>query len=392
MVPRDLHALLSRGESDKVEFKESATSLTGIRETVCAFANDLNGQGLPGLVIVGANKRGEAVGVQDGDETQQRLAQIRVDGSITPTPALSIERGEIDGKVIFALSVLPSDSPPVRCSGLAFVRVGTVTTKATPGEERRLSEMRRGRALPFDARGLVGATIKELDVKRFRLDYLPQSVSPEILEANGRPVEEQMTALKLMDNDGRATPTGILVTGINPLAWLPGAYVQFRRVSGVSITDDTVDEMQVSGTVDVTVRQLEEKLAAHNMTSLTITGQRHERRPLYPPTALSQIFRNAIMHRDYEINSPVRVTWFDDRIQIDNPGGPFQIPADKFGEPGFTGYRNPNIAEAMHNLGLVERFGVGLPLARKSLKENGNPELELRAEGNFVFAVMKAPR
>lgn len=44
----------------------------------------------------------------------------------------------------------------------------------------------------------------------------------------------------------------------------------------------------------------------------------------------------------------------------------------------------------MHNMGLVEKFGVGLPLARKGLAENGNPELEIRAEGNFVFAVIRA--
>lgn len=95
------------------------------------------------------------------------------------------------------------------------------------------------------------------------------------------------------------------------------------------------------------------------------------------------------MHRDYEMIAPIRVTWFDDRLQIDSPGGPFQIPPDKFGEPGFTGYRNPNVAEAMHNLGLVERFGVGLALARKALQNNANPPLEIRSEGNFVFATIR---
>ncbi len=44
-----------------------------------------------------------------------------------------------------------------------------------------------------------------------------------------------------------------------------------------------------------------------------------------------------------------------------------------------------NIAD----LGFVERFGFGLPQARKALKENGNPELELKAELSFICAFVK---
>lgn len=384
----ELKELISKGETSLVEFKESATAKK-LHETVCAFSNDINGTGAPGSILIGIKDDMTVVGVTADDETLQRLAQIRTDGSITPTPAMEIKAEQVDGKTVVAIRVFPSESPPVRYRGTAYVRTGTVVTAATPEEERRLTEQRRGRALPFDARGISGCTIDALDIKRFSLDYLPQAISPTVLEANGRSVEEQLSALKLMDGAGRVTPTGLLVAGKDPLMWLPGAYVQFRRVAGNEITDDTTDEMRATGTLDVVVRIVEEKLSAHNIASLAISGQRHERHALYPETALKQIFRNAIMHRDYEVAAPVRVTWFDDRLQIDNPGGPFQIPADKFGEPGFTGYRNPNVAEAMRNLGLVERFGVGLPLARKTLRENGNPDLELRTDGNFVFAVVR---
>jgi ATP-dependent DNA helicase RecG len=388
--PLDLVALLSKGENAHVEFKESIASLSGVKEAVCAFANDLGGDGTPGVVLIGVDKRGKAIGVPDEDAVQQRLAQIRVDGSITPTPSLGIERLTTADRTVFALRVQPSDSPPVRFSGVAYVRVGTVTTKATPEEERRLTEERRARATPFDARGIPGTSRDNLDLRRFQLDYLPRAVSPQVLEENNRPLAQQLAALKLSDTDGRATPTGLLVAGVDPLAWLPGAYVQFRRVSGSDITGETLDDARIGGTIETVVRLVEDKLAAHNMTSLTITAKLHERRPLYPPIAISQLVRNAIMHRDYEVYTPVRVTWFDDRLQIDNPGGPFQIPKGKFGEPGFTGYRNPNIAEAMHNLGLVEKFGVGIALARKALAQNGSPPLELRAEEGFVFVTLRA--
>ena len=58
-----------------------------------------------------------------------------------------------------------------------------------------------------------------------------------------------------------------------------------------------------------------------------------------------------------------------------NPGGPFgEVTIETFGQPGLTDYRNPNLAEAMRVLGFVQRFGYGIPLARRLLQENGNPE------------------
>ncbi len=58
------------------------------------------------------------------------------------------------------------------------------------------------------------------------------------------------------------------------------------------------------------------------------------------------------MHRAYEsTNAPVHVYWFDDRIEISNPGGPFGVVTQaNFGEPGRVDYRNPNLAEALRVL------------------------------------------
>jgi len=104
--------------------------------------------------------------------------------------------------------------------------------------------------------------------------------------------------------------------------------------------------------------------------------------------------RNAVMHRNYETsNAPTRITWFNDRIEIQNPGGPFgQVTVESFGKPGVTDYRNPTVAEVMRNLGFVQRFGVGISIARQELSDNGNPELEFVPDVNHVLAVVrKAP-
>jgi ATP-dependent DNA helicase RecG len=58
-----------------------------------------------------------------------------------------------------------------------------------------------------------------------------------------------------------------------------------------------------------------------------------------------------------------------------------------FGKPGITDYRNPNLAGVLKDLGHVQKFGAGISVARKLLKENGNV-LELQPQENFITVVM----
>jgi ATP-dependent DNA helicase RecG len=89
----------------------------------------------------------------------------------------------------------------------------------------------------------------------------------------------------------------------------------------------------------------------------------------------------------------VRLSWFSDRIEILSPGGPFgQVTTENFGRPGITDYRNPHLAEAMAVLGYVQRFGVGIQLARRDLERNGNPPPEFVVEPSHVLVIVRAAR
>jgi ATP-dependent DNA helicase RecG len=380
--------IICQGEGVAVEFKQSLASLDAVKHTVCAFANNLAQMPGDAFVFIGVRDDGAIVGTTAIDDDLKRLSEIRNDGNMVPPPQISIMTVSIEGKIVIVVRVRQSSSPPVRLKGVVWVRIGTTTTRATPDDEHRLLEQRRARNLPFDARGIEGATAADLDFLQFQQEYIPQAISPEIIAENGRSIDQQLASLKLTDQNGTPTPTGLLTIGRNPGEWLSGAYVQFRRVAGKDIVDDTSDQAELRGTLSQVIRETEARLRVHNSTSLTINECRHEQRALYPMQALEQILRNAVMHRDYAMTAPVRVTWFDDRIQIDNPGGPFGMSPTDFGKPGFTGYRNPNVAEAMKTLGFAERFGAGIQIARALLERNGHPNLELKTEGNFVFCVI----
>ncbi|WP_265285508.1 ATP-binding protein [Verminephrobacter aporrectodeae] len=95
------------------------------------------------------------------------------------------------------------------------------------------------------------------------------------------------------------------------------------------------------------IRRLDDKLRAHISASVNVhSADTEKRRPDYPLAALQQLARNAIMHRSYEgTHAPIRVTWFSDRIEILNPGGPYGVvTVANFGQAGVTDYRNPHLA------------------------------------------------
>jgi len=96
----------------------------------------------------------------------------------------------------------------------------------------------------------------------------------------------------------------------------------------------------------------------------------------------------APMHRYEATNAPVRVYWFDDRIEIHNPGGPFgSVTQENFGRPGVTDYRNPNLAEALRALGFVQRFGAGIAIARRALCDR----LRFETGPSAVAAIVAGP-
>jgi ATP-dependent DNA helicase RecG len=167
---------------------------------------------------------------------------------------------------------------------------------ATAEEERRLTEKRRSKDVPFDIRPWSAATIDDLDMDLFRRTYLPASVAPEILAENQRTEGQQLASLRLTAS-GVPTVLGVLVLAKDPRAFLPGAYVQFLRLDGSGLADPVRDAATISGPLSDVLRSLEEKLVAHIETARDFTSSPVDiARPDYPLVALQQLARNAILH------------------------------------------------------------------------------------------------
>lgn len=391
LTDEDLLSLLTDMESDRVERKESASSADKIAQAICAFANDLPGHGQPGVLFVGVKDNGTLAGISVTDQLLQNLAAFRDQGNILPPPSIAVRKIQLDNGEVAAIEVQPSNSPPVKYKGQIWIRVGPRRGVANSEDERRLNERRRSLDLPFDVRPLSGASLDDLDLTVFTTLVVPSLVPHDVLAANGRSIEQRLAALRLTSPDGVPTAAGLITIGRDPILWIPGAWVQFLRVDGTTLADPLNDEKRIDGPLPTVLRQLDEVLALNISSSVDFTsGSTEERLPDYPIVALQQVARNAVMHRSYEnTNSPVRITWYDDRIEIVSPGGPFGVVTiDTFGN-GLTDYRNPTLAEVMRGLGYVQRFGAGIPVTMSTLASNGNPPPEFNPTNSHVSVILR---
>ena len=391
MTDEELIELITGLESDRVERKESLTA-DRIREAICAFANDLPSSGLPGVIAVGLNDDGEPVGLNVDDQLLLSLAHMRDDGKIVPFPEIEVRAVDVAGRRVAVVVVQPSLNPPLACDGRIRIRVGPRRAIATPNEEQRLVERRRFANLPFDSRPVRSATIDDLDLEFVRRELLPQVIDSGVLAENHRPLEQQVAALHLADPSGVPTATGLLLCGISPPDHVPGAYLQFLRFDGNDLSGPVKSTHRLVGPMPQIMREVDEILRANVETVVRFAGEEREVvRPTVPFEALQQLVRNALIHRNYEgTNAPVRVSWFDDRVEIQSPGGPFgQVTVESFGQPGLTDYRNPSLAGMLGQLGYVQRFGAGIPIAQAALSKNGNPPAEFIVNPTNVAAIVR---
>jgi ATP-dependent DNA helicase RecG len=397
LTNEQLTALLNDIESDRAERKRgwSGDAPEKVRQAVCAFANDLPNYAQPGIIFIGANDDGSAANIMVTDQLLLTLSDIKTDGKIVPPPTLTVEQRILKGATVVVVAVWPADAPPVRYEGRIWIRIGPRRGLASGQDERILNEKRRHRDRAFDTHPIQNCPLTELNRVVFENEYLPQAVAADVLAVNGRSYEERLASTGMIASVDDPTPTviGVLAIGKTPRTWVPCAYIQFLRIRGTQWGDPVVDEQEIDGTLDLVMRRLDEKIKATLAVSVDFTsGSTTELRSSpYPLSALQQLMRNAVMHRTYEgTNAPVRVYWFDDRIEITNPGGPYgTVTVENFGRPGISDYRNPSLAGVLKTMGFVQRFGFGIAEARRALKENGNPELEFQIEPTVVLATVR---
>jgi ATP-dependent DNA helicase RecG len=174
-----------------------------------------------------------------------------------------------------------------------------------------------------------------------------------------------------------------MLLGEYPQEFFPQLSVTAMVVQGKEIGelgDDGerfVDNKRIEGTIP---QMIEATLAfvRRNMKVKTIITEEGTRadRPEYPIKAVREVILNALIHRDYSVHtdhSPVRLVMYEDRLELENPGGLYgRITVDDLGKVS-ADTRNPYIAGALEIMIDTENRFSGIPTVIAELKKADMP-------------------
>lgn len=394
-------------ETEHLEAKtiEELSVGRSVFETICAMANepDLGG----GTILLGVEKEAAlfplytVAGVADPDKLTNDL--VSGCSSMFNTPIRpNIKAEEVDGKVVLRVDVpeVPPHSKPVFfvATGLpkgAFRRIGSSDVRCT--EEDLITLYRGKQAGSFDSHLADDATLDDIDpaavsaYRKARQDLNPEAVElgwddEELLHAVG--------AVKRVDGRLRVTATGILVFGKGTALrrLFPTHRVDYIRVQGKEWVQDPekrFESIDMRGPIVTLVGRV---IAAINddlpkAFRLDDSGVQRTDIPLIPAQVLREAVVNALMHRSYQVNQPVQIVRYSNRLVIKNPGYSLKSQ-ERFDDPGSFN-RNPYIAEILHDTRFAENKGSGIRVMRQMLKSSGLslPTFDSDRDGDTFTAI-----
>lgn len=387
----EVKSLIADMESDLIERTVSYRE-DKLGPAVCALSNDFPNHKRPGYILLGVYDDGKIAGVSWTDKELQAIGNVKTNGNILPQPSMVVSPvfKFPEGDVV-VVEVKPSHYPPVRYDGRCWIRIGPRRGRATLEEEKILTERRASFAKTYDLVPALGAKLDDIAVEYFKTSYLPLAVDKDTLKENGRTNEEQLSSLRFYDSrENCPTNAGILIFGINPEYYLPGAYLQYVKFTGEEMTSDVVFEKRFSGALITELSSIDDFIKNNIIKERPVRRDSFQEQIIrnYPYWALREFVMNAIMHRSYETNAPIYIYEFPNRIEILNPGGLFG-DANPQNFPNASDYRNVVLAEAMKTLGYVNRFNYGVKRAIDELVNNGNdkPDFDFSLITKFKVSI-----
>ena len=393
----DISELLNREEGTDLEFKGLFPEKQRLAEVLCAFANTAGGD-----LVIGASdqKPRRLTGLGDNEviELEHKISSIAAT-SITPRIAPFVRIVNVDGKYILAVHVergyqRPYEVVAGRSAGKVFVRVGSSTRQADPATIERLRLQSTGTS--WDALPCPGLTLQELDdtvIEEFLRLRTEQRGIPRPSVSRDRWMKKMMFATEVT---GRRLPTmaATLLFSSSPREILPQAGLEMARFQG-AVPDEFLDKASVDAPIWKLYEASVDFLRKHLPTRARRTGRGRQERPAYPALAFREFMINALCHRSYEPGSgPVRLAIYDDIIEITNSGAlPEGLDITDLGT-GISVLRNPIVARAFNEIGLIEGWGTGIKVAMSQLAKHHLPPARIEMRGFFtqVSSVWAWPR
>jgi len=329
-------------ENYKLEFKE-AVSKTFLK-TVSAYANYNDGK-----IIFGLDDNGNVVGVRDSAKEEALRIENMINDCLTPVPYFEMSIKEVEGKTIIIVEVKKGKDSPYYYKGKAYKRGDTATIEVDRFELRRLAleginmdyEERKASSQDLSFNKLETSLKKVAGIERINLDILK--------------------TLNLYHKDGYYNTAGELLADQNDIVFSGIDIVKFGKDINKILYRKTISNVSLLAQFDSTVNIFEQYYLFEE-----IDGYNRIKKELIPREAFRESLANAIVHRVWDTNSYIQIAMYEDKIEINSPGGlPTGIAEDEYLYGNISVLRNPIIAGVFNRLNIIEKFGTGIARINK---------------------------
>ena len=328
-------------ETRILEFKETVTNT--FLKTVSAFSNYDGGE-----ILFGVDDDGNIKGLSN---VKQACLDIenKINDNISPQPNYTLEIQNSDQTI--KLNAKSGLQKPYLYKSKAYKRNDTSTIEVDTLEFSRLV----------------------LEGKNIRFEELPckdQDLSFEILQSNLKEKiqietfnKDTLKILNLYDDvNGFDNAAGLLADKNH----FPGIdIVKFGENISIIQKRITFENTSVLGIYEKALSVFRDYYQYE-----VIQGADRKMVEKIPEAAFREAIANALIHRVWDVDSQIRVSMYDDKIEVVSPGGlPSGITEDEYLSGKLSVLRNRNLANVFYRLGFVEIFGTGITRIKQIYSE-----------------------
>ena len=370
MQLKKLKALIKKGESDALEFKQSTGRLSDSMRTVCAFLNQDGG-----TLLFGVTDDGRTVGQEVADKTLREIANELE--RIEPNADVKIERVAVgSGKYVIALTVKEGKNKPYSYDDRPYLRKQSTTQTMRRDEYAQLIQENQRLSPGWDSLLTNNCTLNDLDKNR-----ISEVVHTAVAEGRMASMAARANFKEILKKfglivDEKLTNAAVLLFCKKEEKQFIQSTLKMARFKGTD-KREFLDHKSVQGNLF----DLYEEAMKFFRSYLPVAGRFEAGNPFridtpaIPYKVLREALVNALCHRDYSMRSgSTYIAFYDDRVEIVSAGKlPPGITVSALSKKHESYPRNHLVAKVLFACGMIEQWGSGTYDMIQLCKESENP-------------------
>ncbi len=242
---------------------------------------------------------------------------------------------------------------PYYAQGRGYIRVGDEDRQLSAKEIERLILQKNQDKMKWDIEICVKAKLGDIDESKVKA----------FVEKAGLKYDSVKSSLEKLGlvKEGKLLNTAVFLFGKHPENFFPNAKLRCAVFGQTTAT--TIDMQDFVGDMFTLIEKAEKYILENIHIGMRLEGLYRVDVPEINKEAFREAIINAFCHRDYYEYDSVNIAIFKDRLEIRSPGGLYGgLTIEKIKKEEVSRRRNELIADMLHHIHFVERWGRGIKL------------------------------